>query len=496
MKSKFTAVLVGLLALVIAGSLTGIVGAQGSPQDVVKSLADAGYIPTADGTLIAQVDQEQIDLTGEDNMIRRTYFAEEDAYGDIVVGTTIRWGTDDTEDSCGFVIREADDANYYVIEIDRENQIVFTELYQGEWQSSLYVDSPATDISANGQNDLVIVAVGDTMYVVVNGEPTAKVTDDSSASGKVSVSMSTYESSDVTACTFLNPWLWEIATDTGPGITLPPLSSGVTTLTDFDKSSQEAVAELEDAGLIPAGGTEIFREPSAYFEGSGYWYTPLASQRPHTNIVVAGELDFIIGDIEEFEHCGLMSRIDTNANGDAVVYIQVSLTNNGDLLAIDQAVEGAEADYEYVPLGLDMGQPHHILYILTKDTLTVFVDGEPVLEDMTVRERSGTYGISLVADGPTARCEGTNLWAHSVDSVISLEGECGVMAGGDVNLRAGPGTDYDRQGTLSGGEIITVDGQAEGADGFVWWRLETGAWVRSDLVTARGACADVPTVTP
>ncbi len=58
-----------------------------------------------------------------------------------------------------------------------------------------------------------------------------------------------------------------------------------------------------------------------------------------------------------------------------------------------------------------------------------------------------------------------------------------------VNLRGGPGTVYPIQGQLGAEDSAQADGYAQGADGFRWWRLTSGRWVRSDLVDRAGACA-------
>lgn len=71
---------------------------------------------------------------------------------------------------------------------------------------------------------------------------------------------------------------------------------------------------------------------------------------------------------------------------------------------------------------------------------------------------------------------------------------CTFSAPGDANLRGGPGTTFDRAGELAAGQTVEVDGQAQGTDGMTWYRLTSGAWVRSDVVGAPAACADVPTV--
>ncbi|HVU13381.1 MAG TPA: SH3 domain-containing protein [Phototrophicaceae bacterium] len=66
----------------------------------------------------------------------------------------------------------------------------------------------------------------------------------------------------------------------------------------------------------------------------------------------------------------------------------------------------------------------------------------------------------------------------------------------NVNLRGGPGTSYDRTGLLANGETTTVDGQATGDDGAIWYRTSADSWLRSNLVIAQASCANVPTVTP
>jgi hypothetical protein len=73
---------------------------------------------------------------------------------------------------------------------------------------------------------------------------------------------------------------------------------------------------------------------------------------------------------------------------------------------------------------------------------------------------------------------------------------CSVSTGTNANQRSGPGTNFDLAGTLAAGVSAPVDGQATGADGFVWWRLGEGVWVRSDVVNQTGDCEGVPVVQP
>lgn len=70
---------------------------------------------------------------------------------------------------------------------------------------------------------------------------------------------------------------------------------------------------------------------------------------------------------------------------------------------------------------------------------------------------------------------------------------CVVWAGGTVNLRAEASTASEPVGTIPAGRGAVVISQTEGDDGFIWYHLPHGAWVRQDVITASGDCADLPT---
>ncbi len=69
-----------------------------------------------------------------------------------------------------------------------------------------------------------------------------------------------------------------------------------------------------------------------------------------------------------------------------------------------------------------------------------------------------------------------------------------TRSGGNANLRQGPGTDFPVPGVLANGESAVAVGQAQGTDGFIWWNLDSGFWVRSDIVSEEGDCDGLPTV--
>ncbi len=62
-----------------------------------------------------------------------------------------------------------------------------------------------------------------------------------------------------------------------------------------------------------------------------------------------------------------------------------------------------------------------------------------------------------------------------------------------ANLRQLPSTASNSPRSIDFGENVTVDAQTQ-SEGFVWWRLSTGEWVRSDVVSEVTPCATVPSV--
>ncbi|MGB1288374.1 MAG: ABC transporter substrate-binding protein, partial [Aggregatilineales bacterium] len=72
--------------------------------------------------------------------------------------------------------------------------------------------------------------------------------------------------------------------------------------------------------------------------------------------------------------------------------------------------------------------------------------------------------------------------------------EIGTEVG--ANLRFSPTTDAGIGARLFRGDIRGAIGQVTGSDGFIWWQLESGLWVRADVVITSNYCLLLPTVTP
>jgi uncharacterized protein YgiM (DUF1202 family) len=496
-----TRLLYSLIALVLTAGIVwmGPAAAQDelAPAEI-QGLVDGGYLPSANGSVVARSAQERIDLSGMDDQIQWTWSVGRDNHASFVIKTTVTWGPGDPEDACGFVFRLRDDENFYLVMINQNGKVTFDKLEDNRWRANSVVSGRGSiNTDAQAANELLLLASDSTFEVFVNGQHATQFHDTAFDTGQVGLAMITFDRSDATECLFEDTWLWEPArTGSGQPAAGRPASgsAGAEQLTSYDRPVNEAIAELEQLGIIPAGGSEIFREPYAFFEGTGSWFTPLASSKPFTHIVMGGTLNLRTGNTSGIETCGLLARI-VKSPGTTTTFLEVVLDNSG-RLAVADTVDGETTSFQVAAGEVELGTPHHLLFTLLRDKATVYLDGRCVLQDVAVQERAGTYGIALRSESAGARCEGDNLWAWEVDDVVDFGNQCGVRAASAVNLRSGPGTTFELAGALKAGQTSIVTGQVTDSDGVVWWRLESGSWVRSDVVSTGGNCTAVPQVTP
>lgn len=124
------------------------------------------------------------------------------------------------------------------------------------------------------------------------------------------------------------------------------------------------------------------------------------------------------------------------------------------------------------------------------------MDGEFPLIPLYTRKRNllvqPWISGSFTTDG---RVGAVNYDAYTLD--VQLRGEnirCEVTnnRGSAINRRISPSTVVDIAGQINDGETVRAIGQAIGDDGLVWWQLETGEWVRSDIVDEAGQCEALP----
>lgn len=79
---------------------------------------------------------------------------------------------------------------------------------------------------------------------------------------------------------------------------------------------------------------------------------------------------------------------------------------------------------------------------------------------------------------------------HVDENAILLD--CTVSASQNVNLRGGPGTNFDVVGQLNGGTQLSAQAQTTDSQNFIWFHLSNDAWVRSDVISASDDCFSLP----
>lgn len=266
-------------------------------------------------------------------------------------------------------------------------------------------------------------------------------------------------------------------------------TTSVDTLRDFDADWEDAVAELEDEGLIPADGELVFFEDYAFISGAGGNYTSLASRASVQNVVMAGELTFT-PDGDEYQTCSLAARVVSGSDNVANIFLEFGLNTDEELYIFDAFGPGEDESLFTAVGSADPEDVLHYLAIIADDQISLYIDGELAIEGLEVDERAGSFGVLLRGDGRDATCETRNTWAYRFGGT---GGVCEVTSDGSINKRSGPGTDFDREGRLSGNTPTEAIAQSEpDNEDFIWYQLEDDTWVREDLVSVSGPCDELP----
>ena len=101
--------------------------------------------------------------------------------------------------------------------------------------------------------------------------------------------------------------------------------------------------------------------------------------------------------------------------------------------------------------------------------------------------------------GWTVESGGRDYWIEPyVPTATPTPQPCEARAPGNsaVNRRAQPSTSADLVGSIPSGSGERINGKTTGDDGFLWWQLDNGSWVREDTVAETGVCETVPDVNP
>lgn len=257
--------------------------------------------------------------------------------------------------------------------------------------------------------------VGDQFTVFVNNEEVISGSDDSFAEGDLLLYFSA-ENSRGGTLDLQSVRVTSLGTQTAAGGTRTGGRTGETTTSaevrvdDYTGEPADVVAELAAQGVVEEGGYFLFGEDFAWFAGNGNWFTPLARQQLRQDIVMGGELTFTYGESDEFQACGLMARVNTDANGSTTTQTEFGVTSSGEAYLFDADFNNDLFDAYSERVRFSSGDSAHVILVLESGLATLFVDGERVMDRVKVDTRSGSFGIGLLSRTSEARCEGRDIW--------------------------------------------------------------------------------------
>ena len=186
-------------------------------------------------------------------------------------------------------------------------------------------------------------------------------------------------------------------------------------LEDAFDDAADAIAELEDLGLISDEGTLLFEEEMM---GSALNSTEMPETYEGGNIVMAALVSWrrIEGDDGEYYVCGLVAQSptdDLDATKGALLIVAFDSESDVAMVELDLA-NFDNSVFDYAEPDINIHDPQHILMIVQDDAFTVFVNGEMVVEGNELELATGDdeFFAGYVLD---PGCVMTGVWAYSFE---------------------------------------------------------------------------------
>jgi hypothetical protein len=276
---------------------------------------------------------------------------------------------------------------------------------------------------------------------------------------------------------------------------LYPDSSGASnpvgqTLDSYNQGWEAAIDELRGAGVIGDGGSLVLEQESAYIDGIGNFYQPVASVPAYSDFVMAGEVSLTTGSDENYESCGIEGRVQVDRFGSTSIWLEAGLDSESTAYYADAMTSLDECHALVLADEVDFNQPHHFLMVVQNDRMMVYMDGRLIGKNLPVENRSGTFAITLFGEGTQSRCDARDIWVYEVPYIEP--GACEITAISNARKRTGPGTGFSQSGLLVQGASQAASVYSLDGNGTRWWQLDDETWVRDDLVNAAGECSNIP----
>jgi hypothetical protein len=271
-------------------------------------------------------------------------------------------------------------------------------------------------------------------------------------------------------------------------------------LTSAGQEAPVVLNEMETEGLIPSGAAPAFSQTRLSYAGEGVQFSNFGIGTEAMNLLYSATIDFH-PQSEDLEFCGIAARTvreeSNRQEGSRSLttvrlnaYLMIGLDNRGNLFVADN--QGEERSATTVALPEGMTSPIQVTALIMNNTLYVYANDVLLIEGLEIAEGAGAFAFVYNSAAEETSCVGEMLFAYTFPDEIEMT--CMISPIEVANKRQAATVDAQVMGQLLAGDSIEATGQMQGSDGYTWWQLSDGTWVRDDVVLTAGFCGALPNV--
>ncbi len=178
-----------------------------------------------------------------------------------------------------------------------------------------------------------------------------------------------------------------------------------------------AIAELRRLDLVPAGGEAVFGEDMRIYGLQPGLYIDPDSSSEYQDFAMAALISLRVIQPDDLVLCGLMTRVTQTKADNLNTFLVVAATESNTILVMNRYTPAADPFvYETGPVAANFHDPQHLLYIVRDNELTVFVNGEAVIEALPLPIMPPSTEPVLAGVNLDRDCVMTGIWAYGLPS--------------------------------------------------------------------------------
>lgn len=467
---------------------------DGNWEGVIEQLLEFDYIAEANGGIVLE-DESVRFVRSNEQLIE----FDTNLLSNIIIAGTLYFdpisteGGDDYE-FCMFSFRDVYEEGYIGVGLDNDSDIFIADYLNDHPDSEdVFVNYDHFDSTMRQDIHVMVVALEDTVTVYVNGEHFIQESNIRIRQGVVALVRTTLATGEETGCTADDVWIWAfnespvVTTAGDPPPTLLRSFNLPQELDVSDTNSESIIEQLIDSEYLGNDNIPLLSDLAFSFTGEDREAEIIGIEQERSNVIMGAEITFNPVENDGAERCLLLARVEEFPTSTNTVY--AGIDSEGDVVMGNITRNGEESN-SFIPAGFDLSESHHLLVVVRGNRLAAYYDGLKWFEDYPIDVRQGSYGAVLFSNNDDTSCEIDNLWVY--DTPFFEDGVCNAVSSANVNRRTGPGTNYTVTGQLIAGQSQEIRSQTSGTNGFSWYELGDGSFVREDTISLTGDCGDIP----